>query len=365
VRIAYISPTFFGDVSVVGGGERYALELARAVSSRIETTLVTFGRSGRLEIRHEGNLEVRKYPAGHFVKGNLANPLAFQFLRDLGIFDALHCYGFPKALTDLCMLYAKIVRKPIFVTDVHGGGVCVSSYLGKLGLDTRRFVDRFLLLSAHNASRYSNHASRVRVVGGGVDVKHFQADESRREHRVLFVGRLLPVKGIDYLIDAVDHRTPLRIVGRPYDDAYYGELRLRAAGKLVEFRTDVGETELVLEYGSAQVTVVPSVYTDARGNSTSGELFGLVALESMACGTPVIASRCGGLPEVVEDGVTGFVVPPNDSRALAERIRFLLERPEVARAMGEAGRNRVLRDFTWDRVASRCLDAYREVVPSS
>jgi starch synthase len=156
----------------------------------------------------------------------------------------------------------------------------------------------------------------------------------------------------------------LRIVGRPYDAPYYEELRRRAAGKNVEFRTDIGETDLVREYATAQVTVVPSVYTDAQGHSTSGELFGLVALESMACGTPVIASRCGGLPEVVEDGVTGFVVPPNDSRALGERIRFVLERPDVARAMGEAGRERVLREFTWDRVASRCLEAYRETLNS-
>jgi len=132
-----------------------------------------------------------------------------------------------------------------------------------------------------------------------------------------------------------------------------------AHGKTVQFVTQASEADLVREYASALVTVVPSVYRDVYGTLTSGELLGLVALESMACGTPVIATRCGGLPEVVEDGVTGFLIPPNDSAALGERIRFLLERPQAASAMGEAGRERVLREFAWGHVAARCLNVYR------
>jgi len=84
----------------------------------------------------------------------------------------------------------------------------------------------------------------------------------------------------------------------------------------------------------------------------------------MACGTPVVATQCGALPEVVQDGVTGFLVPPGNANALWEKIRFLLDRPERASAMGSAGRERVLREFTWDRVVGRCLKAYREALDS-
>jgi glycosyltransferase involved in cell wall biosynthesis len=365
MRVAQISPTFFDESSVIGGGERYALELSRSLAPQTATTLITFSkRSDRPTVESEGNLEIRHYPASRFVGGNLANPFAVTFLKDLRSFDLLHCFGYPTAVTDLCILFAKMSRKKLFITDVHGGGICVSTYLSKLGIDTRRLIDGFLLLSAHNARAYRSQRGLVRVIGGGVDTDHFRPLDVVRERKVLFVGRLIPVKGVNYLIQAVDPETRLRIVGPQYDEGYFGDLRMMARGKCVEFSSTVSDGDLAREYASALVTVVPSVYTDLYGRPTPGELFGLVALESMACGTPVIATHCGGLPEVVEDGVTGFLVPPNDPLSIREKIRFILDRPNMAKAMGEAGRQRVLRDFTWAAVAERCRTAYREAFES-
>jgi glycosyltransferase involved in cell wall biosynthesis len=365
MKVAQISPAFFGESSLIGGGERFALELSRSLAGVITTTLMTFSRqSGRPAVESDGTLEIRCYPATCFVRGNLANPLTVAFLKDLRSFDCLHCHGYPNAVTDLCILFARAFGKKLFVTDHHGGGVCASTYLAKLGVDTRQFIDGFLLLSAHNAQQYRAHQARVRIVGGGVDVHHFRPLDVVRERRVLFVGRLIPVKGVNYLIEAIDPETPLRIVGPPYDEHYVRDLRTMARGKAVQFVTQASEGDLVREYASALVTVVPSVYTDVYGTLTSGELFGLVALESMACGTPVIATRCGGLPEVVEDGVTGFLVPPNDPHALGERIRFFLERPETASVMGEAGRQRAVQQFTWSHVAARCLNGYHHAFES-
>jgi glycosyltransferase involved in cell wall biosynthesis len=79
----------------------------------------------------------------------------------------------------------------------------------------------------------------------------------------------------------------------------------------------------------------------------------------MACATPVVVSRVGGMHHVVDDGATGYLVPPSDPQALGERLRRLLDDPAGARRMGEAARRRIEDLFTWDHVARRCLEAYR------
>jgi glycosyltransferase involved in cell wall biosynthesis len=365
MKVVQISPTFFGKDSVVGGGERYALELSRRLSRYAEVTFVTFSRRlDRTLVEREGDLEIRRYPVKTFLNGNTANPVSFAFLKDLSSFDVLHCFGHPQVVTDLCIAYARIYRKKLFVTDIGGGGACLSTYLSKVGIDTRRFINGFLLLSVYSAQSYMRYSERSQVIHGGVDTDSFRPLDIPRDRRVLFVGRLISAKGINYLLDAIDSATPLRVVGQPYDEGYFRLLQNLAQGKTVEFLTGVSDGDLVRQYSSAMVTAVPSVYTDVYGNSAPGELLNLVALESMACGTPVIATRCGALPEVVEDGVTGFLVPPGDPRALREKIGFLLDRPEAARVMGDAGRERVLHKFTWDRVATLCLHAYRKAVES-
>jgi glycosyltransferase involved in cell wall biosynthesis len=366
MKIAQISPTFFGRDSVVGGGERYALELARQLSRNAEVSLITFSRNrSEISVEVEGDLEIRRYPVRHLVAGNLANPANMAFLRDLRAFDILHCYGYPKMVTDLCLAFAKAYRKKLFVTDIGGGGACPSTYLSKFGIDTRRFVNGFLLLSDYSAEGYAEYHERVRVIYGGVDVGVFRPQAIPRRPGALFVGRLISAKGINYLVDALDSTTSLRIVGRPYDEVFWRTLQSMSQGKNVEFLTNASDVHLVREYSSALVTVVPSVRIDLDGNERAAELLSLAALESMACATPVIATTCGALPEVVEDGVTGFLVPPNDPAALWEKIRFFLDQPATARAMGEAGRERVLRLFTWDRVAGRCMQAYHKSLERS
>jgi glycosyltransferase involved in cell wall biosynthesis len=105
-------------------------------------------------------------------------------------------------------------------------------------------------------------------------------------------------------------------------------------------------------YRRASVFVMPSYY----------EVFGISVIEAMAFGLPVVATTAGGLPEVVEDGVTGILVPPGDSRALADAIMRLLHDPSLRRRMGEAGRERVLAEFTVDRVAERTIEVYTGVL---
>jgi glycosyltransferase involved in cell wall biosynthesis len=127
----------------------------------------------------------------------------------------------------------------------------------------------------------------------------------------------------------------------------------------VRFRHGVGDAELVEAYRRAMCLVLPSVYRTSDGAETQvPELLGQTLLEAMACGTPVICTNVASMPEIVEDGKTGFIVEPGDPRALRDRLMWIADHPADAADIGDAGRRAVLERFQWPQVVRRCLDAY-------
>jgi glycosyltransferase involved in cell wall biosynthesis len=177
---------------------------------------------------------------------------------------------------------------------------------------------------------------------------------------VLFTGRLMPHKGVNDLVHALPPGLELELIGQPYDPRFVDDLKQMAQGKSVLFRHDCGDDALIDTYRSALCVVLPSVYKTMYGvESRVPELLGQTLLEGMACGTPAICTDVASMPEVVQDGVTGFVVPPNDPDTLRQKLTWLAGHPQEARAMGEASRARVLQVFTWQAVVRRCLDIYR------
>jgi glycosyltransferase involved in cell wall biosynthesis len=186
---------------------------------------------------------------------------------------------------------------------------------------------------------------------------------------VLFVGRLTPHKGIDRLIEALPDGASLTIGGtgghdpHPPESGYVDDLRDLARVRDVRFTGAIDDADLPGLYRRAAVLAMPSVNVTRYGKvHPVSELLGLTAIEAMACGTPVVASRIGGLAEVVVDGVTGYLVAPGDVTALRGRLAELLDDPSLARRMGEAGRERAVAQFTWEACAQRCVAAYRELV---
>ncbi len=231
-----------------------------------------------------------------------------------------------------------------------------------------RLYDRFLLVSRHSADDLRAPPGRTRLIFGGADTERYRPDDSVARDGVLFVGRLTPHKGIDRLISALPPDEILSIAGSGGHDRLPGEgdypalLRQLAAGRRVRFLGPVPDVHLPELYRRAAVLALPSVRQTCYGHTIAvSELLGLVCLEAMASGTPVVASRIGGLPEVIVDGVTGYLVEPGDEPALHDRLAELLGNRLKAAAMGRAGRERVLAEFTWDHCAERCLAAYREV----
>jgi glycosyltransferase involved in cell wall biosynthesis len=351
--VAVVYPLPFGERGVVGGGERFASELAHALSAKTSTRLITF--DVRSSARAVDGLDLRIRRALTYAKGLRNNPISVAFLADLRDVDVIHCLSWHTIVTDLCVLFAKATRKRVFVTDVGGGGSI--SIASKTPL--ARAVDGFMPLSQFGAEFTPPGGVNLGIILGGVDLSKFRAGPWPRAPKVVFVGRLLPHKGIDYLIEAVPDEVLLRVVGRPYDPAYFQYLRALATGKRVDFVTDADDSRVVMELQTATVAALPSVYVTRDGvASPAPELFGLAAAEAMACATPVIATAVGSLPEVVIHQTTGWVVPPSDVGALSVASQAALHDSVTASLFGAAGRRRVEECFTWDAVARRCLRGY-------
>jgi glycosyltransferase involved in cell wall biosynthesis len=182
----------------------------------------------------------------------------------------------------------------------------------------------------------------------GVDCDLFHPVPSRRDGALLSVGSLTPLKGFDFLVRSLgrlpaDIRPPLRIVcnfQNPPERSYLEQLA-REQGVRLEIRVGVTDADLVGAYNEAAFTVYAPI----------GEPLGLVPLESMACATPVVGVREGGIPETVVDGQVGLLADRREGE-FAEAIRSLLSDPLRAREYGENARAHVLREWTWDRAAA-------------
>ena len=198
---------------------------------------------------------------------------------------------------------------------------------------------------------------RLSNVANGLDTELFSPDPSvsRGNRRLLCVGRASdPNKGIRTLMEALA-RLPedvvLTLVDSPESQARKWAAELGCEGRL-ELAGRVSQDELIRLYRSASLVVVPSRY----------EGFGLPAAEAMACGTPVVATRAGALPEVMRTGGGGEMVPRDDPEALARAVQGLLDAPERRRALGEGARERVVSAYAWPSVAARTADEYRSVI---
>ena len=353
-RVVHLVPALFGTAGIVGGGERYAFELARHMAEVVPTRLVSF--ADRSLAYREGGLAVRATGRPWYIDGQRTNPFSVRFIAHLLWADVIHCHQQHVIASSLAALVARMTRKRVFVTDLGGGGRDVSNYVS-----TDSWYHGHLHLSEYSRHVFRHTTlPRARVIFGGVDTDKFSPDPGvRRTGTALFVGRLLAHKGVMDLVDAAGPDTPVELVGRPYDAAFFRDLEARSQGKPVTFRHDVDDTGLVRAYRRALCLVLPSVYRDNYGRTTDvPELLGQTLLEARACGTPVICTRVASMPEVVADGETGFVVPPNDPKTIRDRLCWFRDHPAEADRMGQAGRRRVLDLFTWPVVVRRCLEAY-------
>ena len=200
---------------------------------------------------------------------------------------------------------------------------------------------------------------RFRVVPNGImtDIFHPVPGIPRARNRIMVTNSAdTPLKGVAHLFRALakvvkTHEVELTIIGAPKKRSPLIQLiRDLGIGRHIRFTGRVSDLDFVCHYARASMAVVPSMY----------EGFGLPAGEAMACGVPVISTTGGALPEVVGDA--GIMVPPGDSDALARAIIDLLDHPNRAAELGQAGYRRVQDHFTWKRAAEKSVEAYRETI---
>jgi alpha-maltose-1-phosphate synthase len=214
-------------------------------------------------------------------------------------------------------------------------------------------------------------AERIRVIRNGIDTTEYQPDPGTGvlerygidldRPYVIFVGRITRQKGLPVLLRAASGLVPQAQLVLCAGAADTPELLAEVTELVDGLRTSrsgvlwipemLPKPEVIQLLTHATVFACPSVY----------EPLGIVNLEAMACGTAVVGSRTGGIPEVVTDGETGLLVPPEDPQALAGALNALLRDPDRARAMGQAGRKRAVAEFGWSAIAARTAALYAEL----
>lgn len=255
------------------------------------------------------------------------------------------------------------------------------AYVGAPEPEMRAGAERKIMEAADLILAYSDHERdamarlydvarpRIEVLPAGVDTDVFRPmdrDDCKRElglegkKVVLYVGRVEPIKGLDLLLNAVtsmEDRKNLKLVmvggkeGEPEVARLKARIQELGLAETVWFVGPVKQDRLPVFYNAAEALVLPSHY----------ESFGLVALEALACGTPVVASRVGGLPTFLKDGETGYLVPWRSPDSFADRLEVLLTHPALRESMGRAGRQKAL-SLGWDRLAERLEGKYSRLL---
>jgi alpha-maltose-1-phosphate synthase len=277
-------------------------------------------------------------------------------------------YGIPHVMT----VHSLEPLRP-WKAEQLGGGYALSSWCERVAVESAAAVIavsdgmRADVLAAYPAV----HPGRIRVIRNGIDTDEYAPDDATgvlqrygvdpSRPMVIFVGRITRQKGVPVLLRAAASLPPevqlVLCAGQPDTP----ELAAEVTGLVTGLQLDrsgviwipemLSKPEVIQLLSHATVFACPSLY----------EPLGIVNLEAMACGTAVVASRVGGIPEVVSDGETGLLVPPDDPAALAGALNAVVGDPGRAGAMGAAGRKRAAAEFGWDAIAAQTVGLYTEL----
>lgn len=362
-----------------GGGATVAYKLAIGIAKRGHVVSVfTTNFNSKSSIENYGNISIYRYGTNfELLNRNLSLGMFLKPLKhDVNIVHT-HVGSSPMDIYPP-LLYIRKKKKPLIVSS-HAD---IGSYSGiarkvayyfyyRLINEVLSHADIIISPSESYAkeSLLKNYKEKVVVIPNGVNPEEFNIEYPKSYCRdilglpfdkkiILYVGGLVQRKGLNVVIKSMPEivksisNVELIIVGEgSMREALTKLARDLKVSKYVKFVGLVENSEKVLYFKSADVFVLPSLY----------EVFGIVNLEAMACGIPIIASNVGGIPEVVKDGKNGILVPPRNSKSLSDAIIYLLENEDIREKMGKNGMKEV-KKYSWDKIAEMTEKVYKEVV---
>lgn len=278
-------------------------------------------------------------------------PTAFQLLREGG--THLHAHFAGPAL-DHAFVLSRLTGIPFSFT-AHGSDLHVRPHplLGMIGNESAAVFTPTRFNRSVLTGRYGIPERRIHLDVTGIDTDRFRPGDEREPGSVLTVARLHPIKGLRYLIEAY---AILRVKNVPFRATIVGEgperenlersIRENNLGDHVRLAGEQTRDQILEELRKTAIFALPSL---SEGMPTS-------LMEAMSCGVPVVATSITGVPELVEEGRAGLLVPPENPEALAERIERLLSDPALGRKMGEEGRKRIESDFPLTHVTRRRVE---------
>ncbi len=204
-------------------------------------------------------------------------------------------------------------------------------------------------------------AENIKILPNGVDIDKFNFSKDRNEKKIVFIGRLEKRKGIHILIDSlkkIETQVKLVIIGPSYNDKYSKEIMSKIDEENKEGKHEISylgplsHENIIKILKESMLLVCPSISED----------FGMVIIEAMSCGTPVIASDIGGIKDIITNHENGIVIPPENDSELARSIEYLINNHELRSKLSINGRKTVEDKYSWESIVKRLSRIYETLI---
>lgn len=371
MRVLMVTPSYY---PIKGGAETVVRHLSIALNKiGVKTDILTFNMnrkwnpSWQAKIEKTDGINIFKIPAlnwfpmEHSDRITLGiNLIPGRFRNRLKKYDIIHFHG-----GDLTFPLFSYTVKKLKIFQLHGFSLDFYKRYFLSRLIFKNIADLYISISRNMQRELIDLGipkNRIRLLYNGIDAKTFHPSEKKSDNLVLFVGRITYTKGLHILLESLRYlkkKIHLVVIGpSDWDVEYFREIlvRMENENKKGEHKiTYLGaqeQTNIIKWYQKASVFVLPSF----------GEAFAVVNLEALACGTPVIATNIGGIPEVIQHGKNGILIPPNNAIKLAEAIQYLLDNEDVRARFGREGRKFVVENLSYSVIGKKLCRIYKEML---
>lgn len=365
MKVLFIVPIYLENIGEVrklqflGGGGRYPLELAKNIASlkKDEVEMVFFGKSED-SMSFEG-MKIILLPSVKFCPrfNGTANPLprSWKFFQKIMQADVVHSIQIRTEATLLATIFSKLLRKPIFLTDNNFNGLTLARII-----KPEHLASAVLAISKEDYDSWK--VKNREIIYGGVDMEKFSYQKAKKKY-VLYAGRIASHKGVDVLVNAMPDNYKLIIAGTPWEKDFILYLKKIAKVKNVDFIVNPSDEKLINLYQEASCFVLPATAKDYLGKVWGRPgLYALVVPEAMSCGTPVIVSNVGALPDFIEDNKNGFVFEDRNINDLSDKLNKIINNKKLAETMGRNGRKLVELKYNWQVIAKNVRKIYSSKV---